>query len=212
MIFSNPRFVPTQPHMNRQWLPMQHAHRLGSRLAQKTEPFHLAANQIQALLFTVLIFLKFSAMKISATLLLFGLSSSVLGQSTPDVGTVTTSDGMTCPTLPGTSVRDHSKPCTKREGNESFLTLPGTSVRDHSQPGWVHEGDKSHPTLPGTSVRDYSQSSLVREGDFIYPTLPGTSVRDYQAPGFIVVGSMMYPTLPGTKVRDYSKPGVKIED
>ena len=38
-----------------------------------------------------------------------------------------------------------------------YPTLPGTSIRDYSRPGVKIEGDKAYPTLPGTSIRDYSK-------------------------------------------------------
>ena len=39
------------------------------------------------------------------------------------------------PTLPGTSIRDYSKPGVRVDGNTTFPTLPGTSIRDYSKPG-----------------------------------------------------------------------------
>ena len=38
-----------------------------------------------------------------------------------------------------------------------YPTLPGTGVRDYSKPGWKVEGDKIYPTRPGTNLRDYSK-------------------------------------------------------
>lgn len=38
-----------------------------------------------------------------------------------------------------------------------YPTLPGTSIRDYSRPGVKIKGDKAYPTLPGTSIRDYSK-------------------------------------------------------
>lgn len=38
-----------------------------------------------------------------------------------------------------------------------YPTLPGTSIRDYSRPGVKIEGDKAYPTLPGTGIRDYSK-------------------------------------------------------
>jgi len=42
----------------------------------------------------------------------------------------------------------------------AYPTLPGTSVRDYSKPGAVVRGDMVYPTLPGTSVRDYSKPGI----------------------------------------------------
>ena len=48
-------------------------------------------------------------------------------------------------TLPGTSVRDYSKPGMKVQkstfggGTNVYQTLPGTSIRDYSKPGWKIE-------------------------------------------------------------------------
>ena len=65
----------------------------------------------------------------------------------------------------------------------AYPTLPGTSVRDYSKPGSRVDGNAIYPTLPGTNVRDYSKPGAVVRGDMVYPTLPGTSVRDYSKPG-----------------------------
>ncbi len=114
------------------------------------------------------------------------------------------------PTLPGTSVRDYSKPGFKVDGDSVYPTLPGTSVRDYSRPGTKSVGDDIYPTLPGTSVRDYSRPGARVDGNHIFPTLPGTSIRDYSQPGSVIIGDMVYPTLPGTSIRDYSRPGTRI--
>ena len=147
--------------MNQQWLPLQHTDRLISMRSKETQPSHLAANQVQAPLFPVLIPLKFSAMKISATLLLFGLGSSVLGQNTSDVGTVTTSDGLTCPTLPGTSVRDYS--------------LPGWVNEDDWRPfekaGWVRFVEGEHPGSSYNGMEVRREEGLTALRSVIGPSL-----------------------------------------
>jgi len=66
-------------------------------------------------------------------------------------------DAMVYPTLPGTSIRDHSKPGTRIDGDMLYPTLPGTGIRDHSKPGARIEDDMIRPTLPGTSIRDHSK-------------------------------------------------------
>ena len=45
-------------------------------------------------------------------------------------------DATVYPTLPGTSIRDYSRPGAKIEGNKVYPTLPGTSIRDYSKPGY----------------------------------------------------------------------------
>ena len=39
------------------------------------------------------------------------------------------------PTLPGTNIRDFSRPGVKINGNNAYQTLPGTNIRDFSKPG-----------------------------------------------------------------------------
>lgn len=63
-------------------------------------------------------------------------------------------------------------------------TLPGTSIRDYSKPGYVQEGNNTYPTLPGTSIRDYTRPGYVEQGNKVYQTLPGTNIRDYTVPGY----------------------------
>ena len=43
------------------------------------------------------------------------------------------------PTIPGTSIRDYSRPGAKIEGNKVYPTIPGTSIRDYSKPGYKIE-------------------------------------------------------------------------
>ncbi|MEK6707647.1 MAG: hypothetical protein AABY81_02400 [Pseudomonadota bacterium] len=67
------------------------------------------------------------------------------------------------PVLPGTSLRDHSKPGRLIEGNNVYPTIPGTSLRDYGKPGYTvdrHDDGSTtfHPTLPGTSIRDYGKT------------------------------------------------------
>ena len=45
-------------------------------------------------------------------------------------------DATVYPTLPGTSIRDYSRPGAKIKDNEVYPTLPGTSIRDYSKPGY----------------------------------------------------------------------------
>ena len=45
-------------------------------------------------------------------------------------------DAMVYPTLPGTSIRDYSRPGVKIEGDKAYPTLPGISIRDYSKPGY----------------------------------------------------------------------------
>jgi hypothetical protein len=63
-------------------------------------------------------------------------------------------------------------------------TLPGSNVRDFSKPGYKVEGDNIYPTLPGSNVRDFSKPGYKVEGNKVYPTLPGTNVRDFSKPGY----------------------------
>jgi len=65
-----------------------------------------------------------------------------------------------------------------------YPTLPGTNIRDHSKPGAKIEGSNIYPTLPGTNIRDYSKPGATIERSNIYPTLPGTNIRDYSKPGY----------------------------
>jgi len=65
-----------------------------------------------------------------------------------------------------------------------YPTIPGTDVRDYSKPGYVVRGDKLDQTYPGTSVRDWSKPSYYIEKGVIYETIPGTDVRNYSKPGF----------------------------
>ena len=65
-----------------------------------------------------------------------------------------------------------------------YQTLPGTTVRDFSRPGLAIQGNQIFPTIPGTTVRDYSQQGATIQGPNIYPTIPGTTVRDYSQPGW----------------------------
>ena len=50
-----------------------------------------------------------------------------------------------------------------------YETLPGTSVRDYSKPGLVIEDDGEdstvYKTLPGMDVRDYSKPGYVIENE-----------------------------------------------
>jgi hypothetical protein len=78
-------------------------------------------------------------------------------------------------------------------GETIYPTLPGTNVRDYSKPGMVvresSDGKSVYPTSPGTNIRDYSKPGMVVKesptGDkSAYPTLPGTNVRDYSKSGW----------------------------
>ncbi len=65
-----------------------------------------------------------------------------------------------------------------------YPALPGTSLRDHSKPGWIIEGNNVYPTIPGTSLRDYGKPGYTvdRHSDgptTFHPTLPGTSIKDH---------------------------------
>ena len=53
---------------------------------------------------------------------------------------------------------------TNAQDTTVYHTLPGTSIRDYSRPGAKIEGNKVYPTLPDTSIRDYS-----KPGYDIYP-------------------------------------------
>lgn len=66
-------------------------------------------------------------------------------------------DSYVYPTLPGTTIRDWSKPAIGINGNEAYQTLPGTTIKDWSKPGYKLEGDNVYPTLPGTTIRDWSK-------------------------------------------------------
>jgi hypothetical protein len=84
------------------------------------------------------------------------------------------------------------------DGYTVYPTVPGTNIRDRSKPGYRVEQDYGgkthvHPTWPGTSIRDYSKPGLRMEQDFggrtnIYQTIPGTSIRDYSKPGWVLDG------------------------
>ncbi len=63
-----------------------------------------------------------------------------------------------------------------------YPTLPGSSLRDYSKPGARIQGDTMVPTLPGSGLRDYSKPSTCIKDDTISPTLPGTKLRDYSKP------------------------------
>lgn len=69
-------------------------------------------------------------------------------------------------------------------------TIPGTSVRDFSRPGYNVDTDRGtiQPTIPGTSVRDFGRSGyrIERRGGRtqLQPTIPGTSIRDWSKPGY----------------------------
>ncbi len=39
-----------------------------------------------------------------------------------------------------------------------YPALPGTSLRDHSKPGRLIEGNNIYPTIPGTPIRDYGKT------------------------------------------------------
>ena len=66
-----------------------------------------------------------------------------------------------------------------------YPTLPGTSVRDYSKPGYVVDGDRAYKTIPNTTTRDYSSSSsLVIDGDKAYHTIPNTGIKDYSKPSY----------------------------
>lgn len=39
-----------------------------------------------------------------------------------------------------------------------YPALPGTSLRDHSKPGRLIEGNNIYPTIPGTSIMDYGKT------------------------------------------------------
>lgn len=65
-----------------------------------------------------------------------------------------------------------------------YPTLPGTNIRDYSRPGYIEQGKDIYPTLPGTNIRDYSEPGYTRQGDTMYQTLPGTNIRDYSKPGY----------------------------
>ena len=46
-----------------------------------------------------------------------------------------------------------------------YPTLPGTSLRDITKPGLKIEGDTAYPTLPGTDLRDYTKPGFTIERD-----------------------------------------------
>ncbi len=130
----------------------------------------------------------------------FWISISLVGLAAPGAA----KEKLICPTYPGTSARDYSKPCLKQEGDTAYPTLPGTSVRDYSRPGYRSEGKEIRQTIPGTDAIDYSAPGFVRDGKTIQPTLPGTSARDFSKPGYVIDGDLICPTMAGTSIRDYS--------
>ncbi len=71
-----------------------------------------------------------------------------------------------------------------------YPTIPGTSLRDLSKPGYtIQSGPSGHtdlyPTLPGTNLRDFRRPgySIDPQGEVV-PTIPGTDLRDFSRPGF----------------------------
>ncbi len=42
-----------------------------------------------------------------------------------------------------------------------YPALPGTSLRDHSKPGRLIEGNNVYPTISGTSIRDYGKTDYL---------------------------------------------------
>ena len=82
------------------------------------------------------------------------------------------------------------------EETKIYQTLPGTSIRDYSKPGMVIDDDGRgtktiYKTIPGVDVRDFGESGLIIEdqGDGssqVYRTLPGMDVRDYSKPGYVI--------------------------
>jgi len=64
-----------------------------------------------------------------------------------------------------------------------YPTVPGTNIKDYSKPGIRIEGNTAYPTIPGTKIRDYSRPGVRIEDDTIYPTIPGTNIRDFTQPG-----------------------------
>lgn len=67
-----------------------------------------------------------------------------------------------------------------------YPTIPGTSLRDYTKPGYVIEGNHAYPTIPGTSLRDFTEPGYVREGNAVYPTINGTGLRDFTEPGYLI--------------------------
>jgi len=65
-----------------------------------------------------------------------------------------------------------------------YPTVPGTEIRDYSKPGYIIKGKNIYPTYPGTDMRDYSRPGYKIEKDSIYPTYPGTDMRDFTKPGY----------------------------
>jgi hypothetical protein len=117
-------------------------------------------------------------------------------------------DGLICPTIPGTTVRDFTKPCLRFEP-DSYTSWYGYRWRWSP---WRRSRDWSlYPTYPGTSVRDYSKPGLRFDDGLLYPTLPGTTIRDYSRPGLRLEPRLICPTLPGTSTRDYGKACLKID-
>lgn len=67
-----------------------------------------------------------------------------------------------------------------------YQTLPGTNIRDYSKPGLVQQGDAIYQTLPGSNIRDYSAPGYKVQGSVIRQTLPGSNIIDYSKPGYSV--------------------------
>lgn len=62
-------------------------------------------------------------------------------------------------------------------------TVPGTSIRDYSRPGYVIESGPNPGT--GTSYGGWeAPAPSSAPPAVLYPTIPGTSIRDYSAPGY----------------------------
>jgi hypothetical protein len=79
-------------------------------------------------------------------------------------------------------------------------TLPGTNIRDLTKPSTVIDGQDIYPTLPGMDVRDYSRPGLRVERDMIYPTLPGTTFRDFSKQGWKIENNDK-PVFPEVRMR-----------
>lgn len=58
-----------------------------------------------------------------------------------------------------------------------YPTIPGTQLRDWSRPGYRVEGDKVYRTLPGTSIRDWRMPDYTIQRDPAFePILPSVDM------------------------------------
>lgn len=85
---------------------------------------------------------------------------------------------------------------TWAERIEVYPTIPGTNLRDFTRPGTIYENDGHgrivvQPTEPGMSIPSFSEPGAIVEQDgsgrtVVYPTYPGSRLRDFSQPGYVI--------------------------